>query len=87
MLAPVGENWWRGDRVGLGVAGGDTVAAMERILVTVGKGRAWVRGVGVPFRSINTLESWLDEFAGLGYPTPTRHESSPRTGRTTPTLA
>ena len=35
--------------------------------MTVGKG--WVRSVGVPFRSINTLRSWLDEFAGLGYPT------------------
>lgn len=23
----------------------------------------------MPFRSINTLNSWLDEFAGLGYPT------------------
>ncbi len=23
----------------------------------------------MPFRSIKTLQSWLDEFAGLGYPT------------------
>ncbi|WP_292827419.1 hypothetical protein [Microbacterium sp.] len=43
--------------------------------------------IEMPFRSMSTLQSWLDEFAALGYPIGASAKVIPQDAKTGPTQA